>query len=178
MKTINQIKEKLNASGIDVYDYKEQGKLCGYELNTYTQGGVNQIVFIDFRNTGLKPSKANDFIKLFNERVNSIDIDEEIEMLRQDKTYCAAFTVSKGIKDLKQWKENLQNIFNANPEKSVEQKIEALKKKVAKQTEKLKSEIQEICDKLEYQDSSRFSYNIDRLEAFNSLLQEFNIWSK
>jgi len=57
-------------------------------------------------------------------------------------------------------------------------KIKALKSKVAKQTEKLTLEIQSICEGLDYHNSSRFSYNIDRLEQFNKALQEFQIISK
>jgi hypothetical protein len=56
-----------------------------------------------------------------------------------------------------------------------ERKILALQKKVAKQTEKLTLEIQSICEKLDYHNSSCFSYNIDRLEQFNRELQEFKI---
>jgi hypothetical protein len=65
-----------------------------------------------------------------------------------------------------------------NKAMKADKKIQALKNKVAKQTEKLKLEIQTICEKLKYQDSSRFSYNIDRLEAFNKELQEFEIFNK
>ena len=59
--------------------------------------------------------------------------------------------------------------------KNQEKKILALKNKVAKQTEKLKNEIYSICENLDYQNSSRFSYNIDRLEQFNNELQDFKI---
>ena len=59
--------------------------------------------------------------------------------------------------------------------KTAEKKILALQKKVAKQTEKLKLEIQSICENLDYHNSSRFSYNIDRLEIFNVEKQDFKI---
>lgn len=59
--------------------------------------------------------------------------------------------------------------------KATEKKIILLKKKVAKQTEKLKLDIYSICEKLDYVNSSNFSYNIDRLEHFNNNLQEFEI---
>lgn len=59
--------------------------------------------------------------------------------------------------------------------KNQEKKILALQKKVAKQTEKLKNEIYSICEHLDYRNSSRFSYNIDRLEQFNNELQDFKI---
>lgn len=54
-------------------------------------------------------------------------------------------------------------------------KIESLKKKVALQTERLTEQIQEICEGLDYRNSSVFSYNIDRLQKFNEDLQEFEI---
>jgi len=59
-----------------------------------------------------------------------------------------------------------------------ERKIIALQKKVAKQTEKLTNEILSICEKLDYKNSSRFSYNIDRLKQFNEGLQEFEIYNE
>ena len=62
--------------------------------------------------------------------------------------------------------------------KNQEKKILALQNKVAKQTEKLKNEIYSICENLDYQNSSRFSYNIDRLEQFNNELQNFKIITK
>lgn len=62
--------------------------------------------------------------------------------------------------------------------KNQEKKILALQNKVAKQTEKLKNEIYSICENLDYQNSSRFSYNIDRLEQFNNELQDFKIITK
>jgi hypothetical protein len=57
-------------------------------------------------------------------------------------------------------------------------KINSLQKKVARQTEKLKLEIQSICENLDYHNSSRFSYNIDRLEHFNNELQSFEIFNQ
>jgi hypothetical protein len=59
--------------------------------------------------------------------------------------------------------------------KNADKKILALQKKVAKQTEKLTTEIQSICECLDYHNSSRFSYTIDRLKQFNSDLQQFEI---
>ncbi|MBP9690408.1 MAG: hypothetical protein KBE91_12395 [Bacteroidia bacterium] len=59
--------------------------------------------------------------------------------------------------------------------KAAEKKILALQKKVAKQTEKLKEEIYSICENLDYKNSSRFSYNIDRLKQFNNEIQDFKI---
>lgn len=59
--------------------------------------------------------------------------------------------------------------------KAAERKLIALQNKVAKQTEKLRNEIGEICENLDYHNSSRFSYNIDRLLIFNNEIQDFKI---
>ena len=104
---MKQIFKKIENANISIDEYKEGKKLCGYELNTYTNGGVNQIVFIDFRDTKKKPKNAGDFKELFLERVESIDVDEEIELHRQDKAYKQAFTISQGLKDFTDWKEEL-----------------------------------------------------------------------
>jgi hypothetical protein len=104
---MKNILKKIEAAGISIYQYKEKNKLCGYELNTYTDGGVNQIVFIDFRNTDKDPKNENDFKQLFLDRINSIDIDDEIEMNRQDKTYKESFTLTQAVKDFESWKNDL-----------------------------------------------------------------------
>jgi len=44
--------------------------------------------------------------------------------------------------------------------KAAERKLIALQKKVAAQTEKLRTQIQSICESLDYHNSSCFSYNI------------------
>ena len=57
-------------------------------------------------------------------------------------------------------------------------KIARLQSKVDKLTAKLKNDIYEICENLDYHNSSRFSYNIDRLEHFNNELQSFQIFNQ
>jgi len=104
---MKKIFDKIEKANISIDEYKEDKKLCGYELNTYTDGGVNQIVFIDFRNTNKKPKSEKDFKELFLERVNSIDIDEEIELNRQDKSYRQAFTLTEAVKDFTAYKKDL-----------------------------------------------------------------------
>ena len=92
---------------VSIDAYKEKNKLCGYELNTYTNGGVNQIVFVDFRGTGKDPKNKDDFKELFLERVESINIDEEIDLNREMKNYKQAFTLTQSLKDFKDWKKDL-----------------------------------------------------------------------
>lgn len=56
-------------------------------------------------------------------------------------------------------------------------KIARLQLKVDKLTAKLENDIRAICEQLDYHNSSRFSYNIDRLQQFNKELQEFEIFN-
>lgn len=62
--------------------------------------------------------------------------------------------------------------------KTLEQKIAKLQKKALKFQEKMNNEIHEICEGLDYSNSSRFSYNIDRLKEFTEQLNNFKILEK
>jgi hypothetical protein len=137
---IKAIIAKLEKNNINVYEYKESKKPCGYELNTYTNGGVNQIIFIDFRDTDKSPTSGKHFLELFNERINDIDIDEEIQLNRQDKNYCANFSLEESVQDFKEWKESLLNIFNEKTaqQRQFEQVVDKLRTQLAEMEETLK----------------------------------------
>ncbi len=142
MKNVNEVIEKLNECGITVYNYKENNKLCGYELNTYTDAGVNQIIFIDFRDSEMNPKNAKHFIELFNERVNDIDIDDELRMHLEDERYRNEIGASIGVQDFKDWKANLLNIFADNGKAPNQRQFEQVK-------DKLQSLLQQMQDVLE-----------------------------
>jgi hypothetical protein len=109
MKTLKQIFDILEDNNISIDKYTEKNKICGYELNTYTNGGVNQIIFLDFRDNG-NPKKEDDFIKNFTERIKDIDIEDEIEVNRHDKNYKANFTLRESLNDFEDWKKELERI--------------------------------------------------------------------
>ena len=136
---IKAVIAKLEYANIQVSEYKEDNKLCGYELNTYTDCGVNQIVFVDFRNTLLSPKSGKAFIELYNQRVNDIDIEEEIGYLRQDKSYMSNIGTEVGLQDLKDWKENLLNIFSIKTpqQRQFEQVVDKLRSQIAAMEETL-----------------------------------------
>jgi len=62
--------------------------------------------------------------------------------------------------------------------KTLEQKIAKLQKKALNFQEKMNNDIYEICEGLDYANSSRFSYNIDRLKEFTEQLTDFKILVK
>ena len=139
MKNVNQAIERLNECNITVGIYKENNKICGYELNTYTDAGVNQIIFIDFRDTEMNPKNVKHFIELFNERVNDIDIDDEIRLLINDKRYMQEIGLTVGLQDLKDWKANLQSIFKKKTpqQRQFEQTTDKLRSLLAEMEETL-----------------------------------------
>jgi len=104
---MKKIFDKIENANISIDEYKEGNKLCGYELNTYTDGGLNQIIFVDFRDTNKKPKNEKDFKELFLERIKSIDVDEEIELNRQNKGYRDAFTIRESLEDIESWKKEM-----------------------------------------------------------------------
>lgn len=128
MRTINQIIKKLSECNITVSEYKEDNKLCGYELNTYTDGGVNEIIFLDFRGTALNPKIAKDFIEVFNQWVKDFDIDETIDKYRQDERYKQVFSLSNSVIDFTDWRHNMEAIFK-QPKTAQQRQFEQTKDK-------------------------------------------------
>ena len=141
MKSIKEITSHLEQLNIQVHEYKQDKKLCGYELNTYTDCGVNQIIFLDFRDSKMNPKKAKDFIEKFNERVDSIDVDEEVEMNRQSDAYKRNFSLTVSIQDFKDWKEGLRQVFAVNKktpqQRQFEQVVDKLRSQLAEMEETL-----------------------------------------
>ena len=167
MKTVNEIIERLEESNIRIENYKEKNKLCGYELETYTDCGVNQIIFLDFRDSELDPENAKDFLKVFNDRIESINVDEEIELYRQDKTYSNNFSIKVSLKDFEDWKENLENIFPNSSKKTAQQR------QFEQVTDKFKTAIDNLNELIELMPTKGNSKNdcqkINILHHINSL---------
>lgn len=61
---------------------------------------------------------------------------------------------------------------------NVEKKLKSIQKKSNDFAEKMELEIYSLCENLDYKNSSRMSYNIDRLRNFVKELNEFKIVEK
>jgi hypothetical protein len=107
----NKLIEKLDNNNIHVDNYEENGKVCGFELISYTDGGVNIIIFLDFRDTELNPFLDVNFISAFKEWVADFDIDEQIDLHRQDERYRNDFTIRESLNDFTNYKKELSSIF-------------------------------------------------------------------
>ena len=75
------------------------------ELETWTDGGVNMIININKDDTG-------SYFEQFNEYVEDFDMDEEIELHRQDNGYKAAFTIKQSVNDFEAFERRLETILN------------------------------------------------------------------
>ena len=60
----------------------------------------------------------------------------------------------------------------------IEKKILRFQIKMEKQTQNMKDQVYSICEKLDYVNSSLFSYNIDRISTLNKEIQEFTLRQK
>jgi len=111
MKTIEQILTIIENEEINVYNYKEKGVLCGYELNTYTPCGVNEIIFLDFRSEGKSAINPNDFIEEFENYMKHYTIDERIQNNMQNEKYREDFTLKQSLKDFEKWEKRILNLI-------------------------------------------------------------------
>jgi len=59
-----------------------------------------------------------------------------------------------------------------------ERKLKSIQNKSMKFSDSIKPKIWELCELSKYQDSSRFSYTIDRLNAFLQELNDFEFQNK
>ena len=79
-----------------MHEYEEDDTLCGYELESWTNGGVNMIHFIDCRGIGVTPENILSELK---ELLENFDIDDKIDCHRQYKSYRDAFTIRQSVLD-------------------------------------------------------------------------------
>ena len=112
MKNLQELLNIIESNDISIDEYTENEKLCGYELNAYTDGSVNEILFLDFRNKKYAPKNPADFIAEFQSYVNDYSIDDKIDMYRNDKFYKQNFTIQESLEDFQKFKQKLSEILN------------------------------------------------------------------
>ena len=73
----------------------------GYvELEQWTNGGVDMIITFD--------SKTDTPLVALTDYLKGFDIDEEIDVYRQDEQYRNAFTHEQSVADFKDWQDTIQ----------------------------------------------------------------------
>ncbi|HMW10683.1 MAG TPA: hypothetical protein PJ987_09580 [Bacteroidia bacterium] len=92
------LKNFFEEQGFNVHLFEQENQQCA-EVEKWTDGGVDMI-FV------LMPFTSEKFI----ERVNNFDIDEEIDLHRQDPLYKSNFTISESLKDFKNFHGDLKQV--------------------------------------------------------------------
>lgn len=72
------------------------------EIEAWTDGGVD--MFID-----INPQK--NIIEQLEEYIDNFDIDEEIDMYRENKQYKERFTIRESLNDFENWLEWIEKII-------------------------------------------------------------------
>lgn len=108
---VAKIIEIAEQNDFAMHEYEENGILCGYELETWTNGGVNMIHFIDCRDSeGVTPEKVLSELK---EIFECFDVDEQIDLHRQGEDYRNAFTIRQSVEDFEEYYDCLSQLVAA-----------------------------------------------------------------
>lgn len=88
--------------------YKENGECVGIEIEQWTDGGVDMIHLIDGRDRDMNdPDWWKDELEAISE---AFDVDEEIDINRQDEKYRSAFTYRQSVEDFEDYDRWLKGI--------------------------------------------------------------------
>ncbi len=98
MKT-RQLKKFFEDNGFNVSLYKQEGKQRA-EIESWTDGGVDMII-------NLNPFTVEEF----KDFVNNFDIDDEIDLHRQDKRYKKVFRISQSVEDFTRYADVLDELI-------------------------------------------------------------------
>lgn len=99
MKITEKQKQKLNKY---FYIHNDENELS---LESWSIGGVDMWIYLDKKSDDSVVAQLEDYI-------NNFDIDEEIEIYREDEEYKEVFTISESLKDFENWIEWIKNIIN------------------------------------------------------------------
>ena len=96
--TTKKLQKFFEDNDFNVDLFKQDGKQYA-EIEKWTNGGVDMIFC-------LMPFTVESFI----ERVNNFDVDEEIDLHRQDKRYRDAFKITDSVKDFTDFHDHLKEV--------------------------------------------------------------------
>lgn len=101
---MNKKEENILKKYFSIYK-NEYSNGFDYELEQWTSGGVDMLIYIDGTS---EESVTTQFINY----IDNFDIDEEIDLYRQDKRYRDVFTIRQSLSDFEDWLNFCENIKN------------------------------------------------------------------
>lgn len=76
----------------------------GYELEQWTNGGVDMIIHID-------KNSQETVTEQFKNYVDNFDIDSEIDLYREAENYRNAFSIRESVKDFEDWESFINDVL-------------------------------------------------------------------
>lgn len=105
---LQQCEAFLDENNIGHSRYEEDGECVGIEMEQWTNSGVDMIHLIDGRDRDMNdPDWWNDELESIYE---AFDVDEEIDIYRQDEKYRSAFTYRQSVEDFENYDKWLKGI--------------------------------------------------------------------
>lgn len=98
--TTENLKNFFEEKDFNVYLTEQDRNQCA-EVETWTEGGVNMILW-------LNPFTVQEFEKI----VNDFDVDEEIDLHRQGQDYKNAFSIKESVKDFEDFHNRLKGVLS------------------------------------------------------------------
>lgn len=105
---LQQCETFLDENNIGHSRYEEDGECVGIEMEQWTNIGVDMIHLIDGRDRDMNdPDWWKDELESIYE---AFDVDEEIDINRQDEKYRRAFTYRQSVEDFEDYDKWLKGI--------------------------------------------------------------------
>ena len=99
MKITSKERELL----VELFNINESA--YGLELESCTDGGVNMLIGID-------KNSDNNLLEQLERFVENFDIDEEIDIHREDAYYRRKFTIKESIRDFENWVDYIEECIS------------------------------------------------------------------
>ena len=98
---MNKKQKKILENNFNVYETSYDNEKC-LGLEAWTYGGVDMFIEINIK---------NNVIEELENYLDNFDIDEEIDLYRQDKTYRETFKITESVRDFEDWIKFIEDII-------------------------------------------------------------------
>ena len=95
----DELIKTLEENGFNVHIFEQDGEECA-EIESWTEGGINMIAV-------LQPIS----VESFEAYVVGFDIDDEIDLHRQDPLFKKAFTTTESLEEFQNYSEYLHTVL-------------------------------------------------------------------
>ena len=107
---LENIIKTLEEFNFNVELLSENGMINGMEIETWTEGGVDMIHTIYFFDNYQDIYNKTEVKKELDKLYENFDIDEEIDLYRQDKKYKNDFTIRASLEDFEKYHNRLKDL--------------------------------------------------------------------